>query len=224
MGVQPLDVSVRPLTPTFHPHLTLDFGAQPGQERDSSESCRIHLSLTLPDSLFVDPDELAGSWASGLSGVVSYDLDPCVIDIERPYRAAKSEQTPIRLDVVLSDDVTSLDVPLHGRYLPPDQTGYKQITVINGQGSEEDDSGTLRAARLCSVGGAARLSPTELPIVALQTPVTLVLPTGKHSHQRFTEIGTAAVIWLGWVYLVWKIWRLVQRVDKKSPSGSKKTD
>lgn len=224
MGIDRLDVSVSPLKSTFHPHLTLTFPPRRNVDGDSAELCRIHLSLTLPDSLFVDPDELTGSWGTNLSGVISYDLHPRVIDIERPYRVAEPDQPRIRVDVVLSNDVTSLSVPLHGRYLPPDETGYRQINVISGNGTVTADMGQLRAAHVCSVTGATRKAPTELPVVGLKSPVILVLPTGKHSHQSITEIGTAIAIWLGWSYLVWKIWRLVQRIDRQRPVSAKKTD
>jgi hypothetical protein len=47
-------------------------------------------------------------------------------------------------------------------------------------------------------------------------PLSISLPTGQTSHQALVEIVTPIVIWLGWLYLMNKIWRLKARgTDKK---------
>lgn len=42
-------------------------------------------------------------------------------------------------------------------------------------------------------------------------PMTLTLPVGHAEHQIPVEIITAVAIWLGWAYLVRKIWRFSRR-------------
>jgi hypothetical protein len=50
-----------------------------------------------------------------------------------------------------------------------------------------------------------------LPTVPIPTPVTLTLPTGHPSHQIPVEIVTAVAIWLGWAYLMRKMWNILAR-------------
>lgn len=50
-----------------------------------------------------------------------------------------------------------------------------------------------------------------LPTVPIPTPITLTLPTGHPSHQLPVEIVTAVAIWLGWAYLMRKMWNIIAR-------------
>lgn len=48
----------------------------------------------------------------------------------------------------------------------------------------------------------------DLELDTIHESLVLSLPTGKISHGLLVEIATPIVIWLGWLYLMHKIWRL----------------
>lgn len=115
-----IDIQLVP-SPAFHPHLLI---TQP----ESRAGCSYHVSLTLPDAIFLDRDELIDLW--GQSGQedarVGWLLTPNTIDIERPVR---NGITPSVLQVTLNT-TTPLDIPLHGRYLRPNEGGRQEVTIL----------------------------------------------------------------------------------------------
>ena len=52
-------------------------------------------------------------------------------------------------------------------------------------------------------------------------PLSVTLPTGIPSHQSKVEFTTTGVIWLGFFYLVYKVVRLGQRMDKAKSNVAK---
>jgi len=106
--------------PASHPHLLI---ALPDSEPASRD--RFHVSFTLPDSIFVDRDELIDIWGQGAGSRVQWALTPDKIDIERPITNA-TERSNLR--VGWSEG--QLDVPLHVRYLEPNDVGPEVVTLF----------------------------------------------------------------------------------------------
>lgn len=59
------------------------------------------------------------------------------------------------------------------------------------------------------------MSDSQVDLYPINTNLTITLPTGKPSHQPFVEYGTVAAIWLGFAWLIYKIWRLNRRLAVK---------
>lgn len=112
-------------SPALHPHLILE----PPPPRDG---CKYHLSLRLPDAIFIDRDEIKDQWSTE---TVSWTLTPSRIDIERPVR---NDTEPVRLTLELDPKVTSLDIPLHTRYLQPNAEGREEVVVFGSGGAVQD--------------------------------------------------------------------------------------
>jgi hypothetical protein len=106
-------------SPAFHPHFLI---TQPPTR--PTPASRYHATFTLPDAIFVDRDELIDLWSQ--SGHIEWDLKPTKIDIERPVRAGV-QASVLRLS--WSGDET-LDLPLHARYLRPNEDASEVITLF----------------------------------------------------------------------------------------------
>ena len=114
------------VSPALHPHLIIE---PPPIPRDG---CRYHISLELPDAIFIDRDEIKDQWST--SETVSWALSPDKIDIERPIR---NDTEPVQLSLDLDPRVTSLDIPLHTRYLRPNAQGREEVVVF-GEATVQD--------------------------------------------------------------------------------------
>jgi hypothetical protein len=137
------------ITVSLHPHLHL---ALPPDAVTCTHR-QTHLSVTLPDGLFLDPTELAR--ISSSASILSAQSIPKKIDIERPSigyvkdhdkDALQQQQQEIQLHLLQSslDQELRLDIPLHARYLPPSSSGYSTISLFSN-----DDSGCVRALTVC---------------------------------------------------------------------------
>ena len=121
----PVSLAFSPLLPSYHPDLHLIHNVTSPQPFPSN--CTLHLSLTLPDALFLDPSSLHDHFAS--QTVISWSLYPEVIDIERPVSLANAEISNLDLSLKAGDGMLKLDIPLHARYLAPTLSGIKTISL-----------------------------------------------------------------------------------------------
>jgi hypothetical protein len=111
--------------PASHPHLLITLPATKPAHRDTFD--RYHVSFNLPDSIFVDRHELIDLWGQG--GRVEWELTPEKIDIERPISNTTEYST---LRVGWSDG--GLDIPLHVRYLEPNDKGSEVVNLFREDG------------------------------------------------------------------------------------------
>jgi hypothetical protein len=120
-------LTVHPLIPSFHPHLRLALNTSLPQTLSSS-SCSLHLTLHLPDALFLDLSSPSDHFAS--QAVSFWSLSPKTVDIERPVQPHHTEvaQT-LELRIHEGDGMVDLDIPMHARYLAPNSFGYEGIVL-----------------------------------------------------------------------------------------------
>ncbi|WWC91948.1 uncharacterized protein L201_006900 [Kwoniella dendrophila CBS 6074] len=229
MTLPPLNLSLSLSPPSFHPTITFHLYQPPIIPPSCDLAAR--LSIKLPDEIFLDPDELDDKFAG--SAISSYTLTKITrqgqqkgktkIDIERPSFDTFHNQTDyviLNLNVDprgttpqeiehanLNESInneTIVEIPLHGRYLRPSVKGERTIIFPDTQNSE------IRGEWICK---ANTDSVTSSPFTIVRTePINIILPTGKHSHQPFVELMTPLVIWSGWSWIVYKIFRLRNRM------------
>jgi hypothetical protein len=190
-----------PAAPASHPHLLIT--TPEPRPASGATGTRYHVSLTLPDAIFIDRHELIDLWAQ--AGRVDWKLTPGTIDIERPV-SNTTEFSTLRV----SWSKGGLDVPLHVRYLEPNDVGSKVVTLF-----QKDD---VKAGWGCAdINGEAVLcSPAKRQDVSClspveHTPLAITLPAGRFSDRPLVELATPVIIWLGWIYLAAKIWALSKR-------------
>lgn len=178
MSLLPLNITLSFSQPSFHPVLHLTFNVPSISDlQDVSNSavekkklCEpvAHLEITLPDPLFVDPDELSGKWplhsssepamhqASGDNWKISgWGLNPPSVDIERPSLGNAALHHTLYLSVrpqtfFEESDVkgeVEVEVPLHARYLAPRDEGRRTVS-FPGEDESEIRSGWTCASVL----------------------------------------------------------------------------
>lgn len=198
--------------PAFHPHLLITL---PKLQSRPSPASTYHVSLTLPDAIFVDRDEIIDLWGQSSSAgrsrrKIEWDLSPKNIDIERPVRNT-TEVTSLRLAF---SGIDVLDVPLHARYLEPNDHGAESITLFQDGAVEAgwDCAGLHgKANHACSRNTADASDTSCLSAIAHAAPLKITLPSGRTSDRAIVELATPIVIWLGWLYLFVKVWTLSKR-------------
>lgn len=151
--LSPGSVSFTPLRSSFHPSLrfTLNSTSPSPSSYASSSSCILHLELSFPDALFIDRDELRDSLHR-----IEWTLDPDVIDIERPVRSdvplsrlrISPSVSSCASDEIICDASVEMQVkiPMHGRYLEPDNSGHRLVWLFAGE-----ESGELRGGWVCGL-------------------------------------------------------------------------
>ncbi|WVW86409.1 hypothetical protein I302_108455 [Kwoniella bestiolae CBS 10118] len=230
MSLPPLDLTLSQSSPSFHPTVTLHLNPPSSSLIPPTCNLKAHVSIILPDELFLDPDELADKFAG--SAISSYTLSQTgeqgkgkgrvKVDIERPsFNYIQDEEGWIVLDILVDvpnqrpigriEEVgvqkeVKVEIPLHGRYLVPFEHGERAVLFPR----------EIRGGWICNTN---TLSESQLPVIR-SSPVQITLPTGRHSHQPFVEVVTPLVIWLGWGWLVYKIFRLRSRVAQRKSTSS----
>jgi hypothetical protein len=189
--------------PASHPHLLITL---PESQPASRDHDHYHVVFTLPDAIFVDRHELIDLWGQDKTqNRVQWELTPEKIDIERPISNTTEYST---LRVAWSERV--LDVPLHVRYLEPNAVGSEVVPLFQEEGVKAgwnciDIKGGLKYR------GRAEQVDTACLEVFHHRPLVITLPTGRVSDRALVELATPVLIWLGWIYLVTKIWALSKR-------------
>ncbi|KAE8541604.1 hypothetical protein D1P53_001773 [Cryptococcus gattii VGV] len=236
MSLQPLNIRLSLSQPSFHPVLHLTFNAPSFSVLDDAsnsvtekiKSCEpvAHLEIALPDALFVDPDELNGKWplsssseptmhqASGSNWeVFDWKLGPPSVDIERPSFGSPELRHTLYLSMrpqafFEESDIQSeveMKIPLHARYLTPSDEGKRTLLFPGDDGSE------IRSGWTC----ASEMTQGHHVPTVHHSPLSLTLPTGQHAHQPVIEILTCLVIWVGWAWIVLKLWKSKRRVPAR---------
>ena len=131
-------------SPAFHPHLLIALNTtlptSLKRHPPSSSPCAIHVDIALPDSLFLDRDELRDALLD-----LDWSVTPSTIDIERAVRPGEPLS---HLSLNVPPDRGNLDIPLHARYQQPNEAGYVVVPLFKG-----GQSGDIRGAWWCANGG-----------------------------------------------------------------------
>jgi hypothetical protein len=87
------------------------------------------VEITLPDAFFIDRDELGTG--------VDWELT-LGVDIERPEKEGEGVVLQLRMDT------DTVDIPMHARYLAPNEAGRRGVEVV----------ASARAGWKCGQGGS----------------------------------------------------------------------
>ncbi|KAL1410862.1 protease B nonderepressible form [Vanrija albida] len=194
------------LSTSLHPKLRLSGPAPP------STRCILHLTLGLTDALFPDPAELAdifgpaspspplsphSAQAESYLAHTRWHTSPAVIDIERPLAPESAGAVELSLAVPAGADL-DIEIPLHARYLPPDASGRVTVRVAS----------SFEGHWACFPAGGKR---ERFPVRLGRDELTYTLPAARESYRLTVEATTAAVVWIGFAYIAYKIARVVAR-------------
>ena len=220
----------------LHPTLSITIPrsalGQPAAPADTT--CSLHTYLTLPSSVFGDQYQLGTSdplflQSHNLAGLLSHSGET---DLEAPDWAVKRWGStwlfelapPTENDAVGRSSNWTATIPLHLRYLSPSETGYRSAevpwpVVFWACSAEYDDTPMgLNPFDRTKLGYDSLFSPrtffyhfhpnSEHLVEKVDVPV-LNLKDGEGLFQtRNIELATSAVVSLGFLWILWRLFRV----------------
>lgn len=212
-------------------------------------TCALHTYLTLPSSIFGDKYQLSTSDQLFLQShnLVALRAVSGETDLEAPDWVVPQWGSNWLLEVASpseSDQGTdnwNVTVPLHLRYLPPSESGYRTAevpwpVVFWACTAEEGTKMSINPFDRVNLGWEGLFGPRTMfyqlhpapsgdaasqsrLVEELDVPV-LPLNDGGLFHGRVIELGTVAVIVLGSLWVLWKL----GLVARSSGTGAQKKD
>lgn len=190
---------------TTHTTLTLPFLTDP--------SCTFHILFLLPPSVFVDKYELGQRHHDGslpafnVWGETDLELPVDVVDGRGSALMISLPSAGLEIGTDGERHV-ELEVPLHLRYMTPDDTDYVMATI-------PWPLGFSACAPATSVNVSIK-PPSPIPtnsIITFLSPsspntvLKIEIPTGQARHLAFVEPVTALIVILAFTYVVISSWR-----------------
>lgn len=224
-------------TPTgLHPTLDLEISSNtlPTEDR----SCSLHTYLTLPRTIFADKYQLSDPLflASKNLSAVHHITTP--VDLEAPAYAMSLWGSSVLLELAPpheSGAPFTASIPLHLRYLPP-------TSSTSGQTSLDIPSPVVFWACVADEGSKFPINPFDkvnvgydglfgpktmfyhLSPEADRLINTISVPVLDLDQSKYVELGTAAVVLLGFVWVLrslWNVWRQEGYKSRKPPAEKK---
>jgi len=220
----PSEFSATFIEPTgLHPTLELeiDSSSTPTKER----SCSLHAHLTLPRTIFADkyqftdPLFLASKNLSALHHITGG------VDLEAPAYTMNVWGSSVLLELappsVASKSWTAA-IPLHLRYLPPASStaGESKIevpypVVFWACVADEGSKFPINPFDKVNVGYDGLFGPKtmfyHLPPKGGRLTNTISVPVLDLDQSKYVELGTAAVVLLGFTWVMWCLWGVWKR-------------
>lgn len=218
------------LKPTgLHPGLQLRISdAKPPSVE---QTCSLHAHLTLPRVIFADKYQLSDPlfMASKNLSTIRHITTP--VDLEAPEYAMSLWGSTLLLELAPPTDPTSssqpwtAEIPLHLRYLPPTESGLSQVSIpwpvlFWACTAEEGSKFSGNPFDRVNLGYDGLFGPRtmfyHLTPEDLGKPVgsdgysVIDVPVLKDGNAEWVEVGTAAVVLLGFGWVMWKlflVWR-----------------
>ncbi|KAI9924474.1 hypothetical protein ASPWEDRAFT_48012 [Aspergillus wentii DTO 134E9] len=235
----------------LHPTMTISMPRSSLKPPPAPEdaTCALHTYLTLPSSIFGDKYQLSTSDQLFLQShnLVALRAVSGETDLEAPDWVVPQWGSNWLLEVASpseSDQGTdnwNVTVPLHLRYLPPSESGYRTAevpwpVVFWACTAEEGTKMSINPFDRVNLGWVGLFGPRTMfyqlhpapsgdaasqsrLVEELDVPV-LPLNDGGLFHGRVIELGTVAVIVLGSLWVLWKL----GLVARSSGTGAQKKD
>ncbi|KAI0481525.1 PIG-X [Xylaria cf. heliscus] len=224
----------------LHPTLQLKIDSSNLPLPDSS--CSLHTYLTLPRTIFADKYQLGDELFLSSKNLTALRYISQPVDLEAPDYAMKLWGSTVLVEIkrpdTQADSPWTAEIPLHLRYLSPTEGGYSPINVpwpavfwaCNAEEGTKFPNSPFDRANLGYDGlfGPRTLfwhvNPKPEGRGSLNHQIQVpVLDTNK---TQWVSTGTAAVVLLGFAYVVFKLasvyWRTGYGTQKPATGSEKK--
>ena len=218
----------------LHPTLQLHIGpgALPPRVSDDDAICKLHTYLTLPRHIFADRYQLDDELFLASKNLAALVNMTQPVDLEAPDYAVDAWGSAALVELAPPSPSGSLsaqsawtaEIPLHLRYLLPATGGYQSVdlpypAVFWTCETPTDTSLANNPFDRAHIGYDTLFSPnTEFwhlkPLPPSSSPATSTtqrlmvparVPVLDSSKSQYVNIGTSAVILLGFAWVLWKL-------------------
>ncbi|GAB1320121.1 protease B nonderepressible form [Madurella fahalii] len=220
--------SARFLSPTgLHPTLQLHLSSNKPPSSSEDGSCSPHAYLTLPKTIFPDKYQLSDPLFLASKNLSALRFTTQPVDLEAPAYVLPQWGSAVLVELAPPDsrspEVWTAEIPLHLRYLAPTSGGYSTIAVpypavfwaCDPEEGRQFPKSPFEGGKLGyealfeegtvfwhveprPAGGAkALVNEVKVPVLNLE-------------RAGWVNVGTAAVVLLGFAWVVWRlvgVWR-----------------
>lgn len=223
----------------LHPTLQLRFDSSKPPSPESS--CSLHAYLTLPRTIFVDKYQLGDDLFLSSKNLTALRYISQPVDLEAPDYAMKLWGSSILLELrspsMQTDASWTAEIPLHLRYLSPAESGYSTINlpspaVFWACNTEEGTKFPNSPFDRTNLGFDGLFGPRTLFWHATPEAVgdslnhRIRVPVLDLNKSQWVSTGTAAVVLVGFAYVVFKLasvyWKRGYGNHKPSTESEKK--
>ncbi|KAI1812695.1 PIG-X-domain-containing protein [Poronia punctata] len=203
----------------LHPSMRLTIGSSKPPSPDAS--CSLHAYLTLPRTIFADKYQLDDDLFLASKNLTALRYISQPVDLEAPDYAMKLWGSSVLLELQppskQADSPWTAEIPLHLRYLPPSEGGYRVINVpwpavFWACNAEEGTKFPNSPFDRVNLGYDGLFGPRTLfwhvnPRAGeTGTLVNQIrVPVLDSNKTAWISTGTTAVVLLGFAYIVWKL-------------------
>lgn len=207
-------------------HPTLQLMLSSSTPPVSDRECSLHTHLTLPRTIFPDKYQLSDPLFLASKNLKALHHVTSPVDLEAPDYAMKIWGSSLLLELAPPDSTQSFraEVPLHLRYLSPTNNtdGYTSIEIPHpvvfwACTADEGSKFSTNPFDRVNLGYDSLFGPQTmfyhvLPVAVpddrLMNEVTV--PILDLNKSNWVEVGTASVIFMGFLWIVWclfDVWR-----------------
>ncbi|KAI9167406.1 Protein PBN1 [Paramyrothecium foliicola] len=226
------------LSPTgLHPTLQLTLSSNHAPSQDTQ--CAPHVYLTLPRTIFADRYQLADDLFLASKNLTATRYTTAPVDLEAPAYTMKPWGSNVLLELAApqSDKSTSwtAELPLHLRYLEPSETGYAELelpypvvfwacsTGETGWNRNPFDRPELGYDNLFDEDTVFwHVAPK--PISGGRLTNIITVPVLQSGGSSWIALGTAAVVMLGFTWVLWQLFAIYWKSGSKKPSNPSSSD
>jgi hypothetical protein len=227
------------LAPTgLHP--TLQLQISDSKPPTGPETCSLHAHLTLPRVIFADKYQLSDKLFLASKNLTAIRHITQPVDLEAPEYAMSLWGSTLLIELAPPASPSTIpsspkskpqpwtaEIPLHLRYLPPTPSGYSQVEIpwpvlFWACTADEGSKFTINPFDRVNLGYDGLFGPrTMFYHLSPQGQANgnasdgysvIDVPVLKQGYADWVEMGTAAVILLGFGWIMWKLW-LVWRTE-----------
>ncbi|KAI0542364.1 PIG-X [Xylaria digitata] len=224
----------------LHPTLQLRINSREPPLQDSS--CSLHAYLTLPRTIFADKYQLGDELFLSSKNLTALRYISQPVDLEAPDYAMKLWGSSVLLELqppsIQDDSPWTAEIPLHLRYLSPAEGGYSSINVpwpavFWACNTEEGTKFVNSPFDRANLGYDGLFGPRTLfwhvtPELEGKGDLNhqIRVPVLDLNKTQWVGTGTAAVVLVGFAYIIFKLasvyWRTGHGSKKPATESDKK--
>ncbi|KAK0645888.1 PIG-X [Cercophora newfieldiana] len=224
----------------LHPVLQLKLGSNKPPVEEAA--CATHAYFTFPRTIFADRYQLSDDLFLASKNLTALRYISQPVDLEAPEYVMKTwgsaallELKPPAMDDGKAEESWTAEVPLHLRYLTPSHGGYANLevpypAVFWACNAEEGTKFPTNPFERVNLGYDGLFGPRTVfwhveprPVSGGRVTSSIRVPVLDLDKAGWVNVGTAAVVLLGFAWISWKLLSVYLKTGYGSESRGSRT-